>query len=162
MKNTHLQAIAAFGLALALPVALAWYFDVYVNWQQKLFPLALAALGAGAALLTLAALNSLGEHRASALAWKTLLSTVVFMGVLNGISIVVKDVLRQGARNAAIAAVALAAAQLIVLFVLLLRGRREATYLQGAVHQAGKRVLQLQSLQKQDWVYITQDFAHSH
>ena len=32
MKRINLQAIAALGLALALPAALCWYYDVYVLW----------------------------------------------------------------------------------------------------------------------------------
>ena len=118
------QVFAAAALCLGLAAAFAWYYDVYVNWQQKLYPLALAALGVGTVLLTLFTLHALGEHSPLALVWKTLLSTVVFMGVLNGVTAIAREALHLGVQKASVAAMAFCAVQVIVLYALLLHGQR--------------------------------------
>ncbi|MCL2300428.1 MAG: right-handed parallel beta-helix repeat-containing protein [Firmicutes bacterium] len=61
------STLAALGLALALPAALIWYCDVYVNWQPGVFPFAMAAVTLGIAALTLLTLYSRGERKAGAL-----------------------------------------------------------------------------------------------
>jgi len=117
-----LPTLASLALALALPVALCWYYEVYVHWQPKLFPFAVVALLLGCALLTLLTLYSRGERKASALVWKTALSVAVFSGgFLFGVSFLINNVFgREGmAKQAAAVAVPLAAVQVLALFILL-------------------------------------------
>jgi len=114
------QTLAALGLALALPISLCWYYDVYIHWQPGLYPFAVVAVIFGNILLTMLALRARGE-KSKALAWKTLLSSAVFMAVLFTPSSLINNVMHRGAALAANVAVPLAAAQWIVLFVLLLR-----------------------------------------
>jgi hypothetical protein len=114
------QALAALGLAAALAAALAWYYDVYVYWQPKVFPRTLVVLTAGMAALALLTLWMGGERKALALAGKTLLSVVVFTGViLIGVSALINNVIGHAgmARQAAAVAVPLAAAQILVLYI---------------------------------------------
>jgi len=127
-KATTPQILAALGLALALPAALAWYYDTYVNWQPKLYPLAIVAVLLCCAALTLLTLFVRGETK-KAFAWKTLLSVVVFAVVLVGVSGIVNNGIYGGSRPgpsiAAGVALPLATAQLLVLFFLLLRKLRK-------------------------------------
>jgi len=126
MENTKRGAgklLGAAGLSLGTGAILAWYYDVYINWQPKLFALALAALTAGIVLLTLLALQARGERRA-ALAWKTALSAVAFTGVsLVGVSAVINNLIGKGGlnRQACCVAIPLAAMQVAVLLFLFLR-----------------------------------------
>jgi len=71
-------------LGIGMAAALAWYFDVFVNWQQKLYPLAIVAADIMIILLTLCALRAMGERRPLVLLWKTALSMAVFTAVLVG------------------------------------------------------------------------------
>ena len=43
MKKRHLQKALPFLLALALAGVAAWYYDVFVRWNPKVFPFAMAA-----------------------------------------------------------------------------------------------------------------------
>ncbi|MCL2299686.1 MAG: MBL fold metallo-hydrolase [Firmicutes bacterium] len=115
---------AAWGLGLALPAALAWYYDVYVHWQPKLYPFAMAAVSVGVVLLTLLTLHTRGERKALCYVWKAALSLAVFVGgILLGIPLLVKEAFGRSTEQAAAVAIPLAAAQVIVLFALLLRGK---------------------------------------
>ncbi|MCL2299457.1 MAG: right-handed parallel beta-helix repeat-containing protein [Firmicutes bacterium] len=126
MKNPSktLATIAAPGLILTLPAAFLWYYDVYVNWQPKLFPFAVVVLMLGCVLLTLLTLWVRGE-KPKALAWKTALSFAVFCVSLIGVSTAINNWIgpvfygRHMAGLAAGVSLPLAAAQLVVLFVLL-------------------------------------------
>jgi hypothetical protein len=121
MKKRYL-ALALLPPALA--AALAWYYDVYVNWKPNVFPLTMLAVSAGAAALTLLALWARGDRKATALLWKTTLSVAVFTGVsLVGVSTLINNVIGHNhmAKEAAAVALPLAAAQAVVLLVLLLR-----------------------------------------
>ena len=124
MRQWHLQRALPFLMALLLPAALAWYYDVFVNWQQKLYPLAIIAAEIGIILLTLSALRARGEPKPLALLWKTALSMAVFTAVLVGVTAVLKDMLHLGAKRATATALSLLAVQVIVLYILLLRGQR--------------------------------------
>ena len=119
------QLFCVLGLAVGMAAALAWYYDVFVNWQQRLYPLALIAANIGVILLTLFVLKAQGERRSLALLWKAVLSMVVFTGVLVGVTAVIKDVLRRGTQRATVAALLLVGAQVLVLYILLLRGQRK-------------------------------------
>ena len=46
-RRSILQLFSAIALAAALAVALAWYYDVYVNWNPTLFLLSIVALTLG-------------------------------------------------------------------------------------------------------------------
>jgi len=124
------RVLAALGLGAALAAAMAWYYDVYVNWQPRLFPVAVVALSLGVIALTLWALRAGGERKGLTLLWKTLLSLVVFTGViLIGVSAVINNGIyggrKPGPTIAASVALPLAAAYIIVLYVRLLRpGKR--------------------------------------
>ena len=132
MKNEKRRAIGqiaiAMGLGAGIAAAMAWYHGVYVNWQPKAFPYAVAALTAGVLALTLFTLWARGERKA-ALLWKSLLSTAVFAGVLNGVSFLVNNVIghESMARQAAAVALPLCGVQVIVLLFLapraILKGR---------------------------------------
>jgi hypothetical protein len=122
------KALAALGVTAALAAALAWYYDVYVNWRPSIFPFALIAVTLAAAALTLLTLWARGERKAVALLWKTALSTAVFAGVsLSGVSFLINNVIgKEGmARQAANVAVPLAAAQGLVLCALLFPALRK-------------------------------------
>ena len=43
MKKQNLLQALPFLLALALAGVMVWYYDVYVNWNEKVFPFAVAA-----------------------------------------------------------------------------------------------------------------------
>jgi len=127
MKKQQLQKYLPFALALALPAALFWYYDVYVNWNPVLCCIAVAALLLCVAALTLLVLRARGETKPRALAWKTLLSVAVFAAALVGVSGIINNALRIGAKTAAATALPLAAAQILVLFALRLRLPRKPT-----------------------------------
>ena len=116
-----------FALSALLPAALAatlaWYYDVYVNWQPNLYPFAFIAVTIGIAVLTLFLLRARGEARHKVLLWKTLLSVAVFSGlILFGVSFLINNVIGGGsmARLAAAVALPLAAAHILILCILLL------------------------------------------
>ena len=113
--------LAAFCFALVLPAAICWYYDIYVNWQPKIYPFAVVAVLLGNILLTLLTLWVGGERKAAPFIWKTLLSTVVFIATLFTPSLLINNVMHLGATLAANVAVPLVAAHLLVLFVLLVR-----------------------------------------
>ena len=115
---------AALGLALALPTALCWYYDVYVHWQPKIYPFTVIAVMLGCAALTLLLLRVRGE-KPKALAWKTVLSTAIFTAALFLPSSLINNVMHMGAKLAANIAVPLAAAQLLALFILLRKKLRK-------------------------------------
>ena len=126
MKKTP-QALIALGLGAALPAALAWYYDCYVNWKPRTFVFAFIAVAAALAGFTLFTLWARGERKAKALLWKTLLSVFVFAGViLFAVSFVINNVIydAHGAARAAAVALPLAGVQILVLFLLLLRALR--------------------------------------
>ena len=117
--------------AAGLVAAMAWYYDVYVNWQPGLYPFAIAALILGVAALTLQTLWVRGERKAIALVWKAALSVAAFAGVsLCGVSAIINNVIGKEAmaREASMVALPLAGAQILVLCVLalLLPGKRLA------------------------------------
>ena len=125
-KQSTLQTIFSIGLAAAVPAAMAWYCDTYVNWQPGVYPFAVVAALLAAMALSLLVLWARGERK-KALVWKTLLSTLVFATALIAGSAIVNNWIgptyygRHMAETAAAIAVPLAAAQLLVLFALLLR-----------------------------------------
>jgi len=124
MKKTT-QALCALGIGAALAAALVWYYDVYVHWQPKLFPFAVIAVTLGVAALTLLVLWARGERKGPTLLWKTALSVAVFTGVLlMGVSGIINNWIGHAhmARQAAAVALPLCAAQIVLLYVLLLRG----------------------------------------
>ncbi|MCL2299608.1 MAG: glycoside hydrolase family 95 protein, partial [Firmicutes bacterium] len=123
ITRKNLQTLAALGLALALPAALCWYYDVYVHWQPKLYPFAVIAVILGNFLLTLLVLQTRGE-KAKALVWKTQLSVLIFMAALFIPSSIINNVMHKGAALAANAAVSLCAAQLLALYTLVLHRTR--------------------------------------
>ena len=129
-KTRSSQTLASLALALALPAALSWYYDTYVNWQPKIYPLAVVAVLLCCAALTLLTLWTRGEKR-KAIVRKTLLSTIAFAAALVGVSLLINNWIgpafygRLIAKQAAAVALPLAAAQLIVLFALLLRALRK-------------------------------------
>ena len=153
-KATTLQALAALLLPPALTAALAWYYDTYVNWQPRIFPIAFAVVTLAAAALTLFFYWARGERprarkRDLALGWKTLLSTVVFSGViLFGASFLINNVIgrEHKASLAAAVAVPLSIAYLLVLCVVLLR--KNARRLVTALAAGSLTVLLLASLIK--------------
>ena len=119
MMNT----LIALGLLSGMAAALCWFFDVYVNWQQKLFPVALLAVTAGIAALTLFVLQARGET-GSGLVWKTALSAAAFTGViLAGVPAVLRGALGYSTKRATVIALSLAAVQILVLYALFLRAR---------------------------------------
>ena len=125
-RRGALQLFSVLGLVLGLAAALAWYYDSYaVNWQPIAFVLALVAASAGIILLTLLVLRARGEKKRTALAWKITLSMLLFTGViLGGIPAVINNVIGGGkwARQATWIALTLAAAQVLALLYLFLRG----------------------------------------
>jgi len=118
-------ALAAFCLALALPAVICWYYDIYVNWQPKIYPFAVVAVLLGNILLTLLTLWVCGERKAAPFLWKTLLSTVVCSAALFIPSSLINNVMHLGATLAANAALPLVVAHLLVLFVLLVKKLRK-------------------------------------
>jgi len=130
-----LQTLAALGLGATLVAALAWYYDTYVHWQPKVFPIAFAALTLGIAALSLLVFWARGE-RHKALLWKTGVSVAVFSGViLFGVSFLINNVIYKakspGPSIAAAVALPLAAAQIVVLYILLLRVLRKPAVIVG-------------------------------
>jgi len=118
-KQTGIRTtLAALALAIALPAALCWYYDVYVNWQPNVYPLVMAALFAGTLALTLLTLRARGE-RAWPSIWKTLLSFAALGVSIGLVTFLINNVMSLGVRLAANTAVSLCAAQWLVLFVLL-------------------------------------------
>ena len=127
MKNPSKArtSAAALGLGAYLVAALAWYYDVYVHWQSKLYPFAIAAATLGIVALTLLALWARGERKAGALVWKSALSMVIFTGLsLGGVTYLINNVINHegGARQAAAVALPLCALQMLLLYVMLFRG----------------------------------------
>ena len=123
MKKTT-QALIALGFGAALSAALLWYYDAYVHWQPKLYPIAVLTVTAVFAAFALFVLWARGERR-GALAWKTAVCTVIFTGVLLiGVSAIINNWIgRAGmARQAAAVAMPLAVAQIVLLYIMLLRG----------------------------------------
>jgi len=127
MKKTT-QTLCGLGLAVALPAALAWYFDTYVHWQPGLYPIAVAVVLAVFAAFSLFVLRARGEHKAKTLAWKTALCVLVFAAALIGVSAIINNGIYQakspGASVAAAVALPLVGAQIIVMFVLLMHKMR--------------------------------------
>ena len=118
VKNTKLQSASQITLTLilgaGLATGLAWYYDVFVHWQPKVYPFVLAALFVGVLALTLLTLWVRGERKASPLIWKSLLSFAAF-GVSIGLAtFIINNVIGGSARakNAASVALPLAAAQM--------------------------------------------------
>jgi len=120
-KCAHSQLLVTLGLGAGLAAAFAWFCDVFIYWREHVYPFTIIALALGVIALTLFALRSRGERKALALAWKTALSVTVFLVALIGVSGFVNNATRP--RVAVAAAVPLAAAQVLVLF-LLIRGRK--------------------------------------
>jgi len=123
------QNLCALGLSAALPAALAWYYDTYIHWQPQLYPITVVTITLCYIAFTLFTLWARGERKASALAWKTALSTVLLTGIaLIGISAIINNVMhggrQPGPRLAASVALPLAGAQILMLFILLLRALR--------------------------------------
>ena len=102
-KKCHgLYALAALLLCAAMAAAMVWYYDVYVHWQPNVFPVAVIALSLGIAALTLLALWVRGGRKPLRLLWKTLLSAVVFTGViLAGVTFSVNKLLRHSVKQSA-------------------------------------------------------------
>ena len=128
MKHRNiLFTLLALGLGAALVAALVWYCDVYVNWQPKVYPLAVCAAIFGAAALSLLTLAVRGE-KGKALGMKTLLSTAIFAGVLIGVSAIINNGIYGGGKPgpsiAASIALPLASAQVLVLLTLVLHALR--------------------------------------
>jgi len=141
-KRTALYALAALLTPAALAAAMAWYYDVYVNWQPKLYPFAIAAVLLGAAMLTLLLLwvrhvnrgDSRKEKR-PALLWKILSSLLICpLLTLVGLSFLINNVLNNGswARLAASYAIPLSAAymlfQCVLLFTALWKQHRKGAW----------------------------------
>ena len=124
MHTKMMNTLIALGLLSGMAAALCWFFDVYVNWQQKLFPVALLAVTAGIAALTLFVLQASGET-GSGLVWKTALSAAAFTGViLADVPAVLRGAFGFGTKRAAVIALSLAAVQILVLYALFLRAQR--------------------------------------
>ena len=123
------RLLAALGLCFDFGAALAWYYDLYIHWQAKVFSFTITAvivetlLLGQAVLLTLLALRARGETRA-ALARKTALSAGAFaLANLAGAFAVTHYIARGDlAKQAAWVALILAGAQALVLLALFLRG----------------------------------------
>jgi len=111
------QILIALGVGAGMALVLPWYRDVYVNWQPQMFPLAVAALAAGELALTLLLVWARGKRKVWPYLWKPLVSVIVGMGVLNGVSFLINNVIGGSgmARQAAAVALSLYAAQLLVL-----------------------------------------------
>jgi len=111
-------------LTLALAAALTWYYDVFIDWRPKLYPLAIIAVALGVIALTLLALHARGAKK-TALIWKAALSVFVFLAALLGVSFIINNALNNGnaAKLAISVALPLAAAQILVLLVLALQAR---------------------------------------
>ena len=124
-KHTDLQYLLTLALVAGIADAFVWYYDVYVHWRPKLYPFAIAALALGVVVLTLFALCSREERKPLALAWKTALSLVIFLGTLIGVSAIVNNVIGHNhmAKEAAAVAIPLAAAQIVVLCVICFRAQ---------------------------------------
>jgi len=124
-KRSLPQLLAAIGLALGTGAALAWYYDVYVYWQPEVYPFAVATSTLGVVLLTLIVLLARGEKRAGTLVWETVVSGVVFTGViLHAVTAGINFGIGGGsmAAESAWIAVPLAAMQVFVLLYMFLRG----------------------------------------
>ena len=115
----------ALGLALAaaFAVCFAWYYDVYIHWQPKVFPFASAALLAAYLALAALTLTARGTRPAGKFALRASIAFAVFCAALFGVSGVLNNVLYHGGNADLAAAVALplCAAQVLALFILLLR-----------------------------------------
>jgi len=121
-KILNLQTLAALGLGAGLAAAMAWFYQVFVHWDLTLYAIAIVALGIGVILLTLLMLHTRSEKKALHCIWKSTLSVAVFLGMLIGITYLLNNVMYRGAATAANVALPLCAAQLGVLFALLLHG----------------------------------------
>jgi len=122
MKKIDLQTFAALGLGAGLAVAMVWFYHVLVNWNLTQYAIAIVVIAIGVILLTLLALHTRGEKKAVHYIWKTALSVAVFLVVLIGVSYIINNVVYRGAVLAGQAALFLCAAQLCVLFALLVHG----------------------------------------
>jgi len=127
MKNakhrTALEIFIALVLGTGLTAGLAWYYDVFVHWQPRVYPFVLATLSAGVLALTLLTLWVRGERKASPLLWKTLLSFMAFGVSIGLVTFIINNVIGGSARakDAASVALPLTAAQILVLIFLALR-----------------------------------------
>ena len=134
MKRFTRFALAAL-LPAALAATLAWYYDVYVNWQPAVYPFALVTVTIGIAALTLFLLRARGEIKRKVLLWKTLLSAAVFSGViLFGVSFLINNVIGGGnmARLAAAVALPLAVVHIFILCALLFIALRKREFRKSA------------------------------
>jgi len=128
MKPAACRALAqifiALGLGAGFAAVLPWYYDVYVNWQPQAFPYTIVALAVGIIALTLLALWARGERKALPYVWKILLSLVVFLAALLGVSALINNILGHGnmAAQAAAVTLPLCVAQILALFALFLLG----------------------------------------
>ena len=117
------QTLAALGLLAALLAVFAWYYHIYVNWQPSVYPFTVIAVILGMAGLSLFVLWRRGEKK-KALIWKSIACVAAFAVALFGPSTLINNVLRLGARRAALAAMFTVAIQIFVLYMLLLKGRK--------------------------------------
>jgi len=123
------QTLCVLALSAALPAALAWYYDCYINWKPRTFVFAVIVVTLALAAFTLFVLWARGERRAKALIVKTAISAVVFTGViLIGVSAIINNGMyggrKPGPSIAAAVALPLAGIQILVLFIMLLRAMR--------------------------------------
>jgi len=122
-KQTVHSTLASLGLLAALLAIFAWYYHIYVNWQPQIYPLTVIAVILGMAGLSLFVLWRRGEKK-KALIWKSLSCVAAFAVALFGPSTLINNVLRLGARRAALAAMFTVAIQIFVLYLLLLKSRK--------------------------------------
>jgi len=119
MKKQQLQKVLPFLLATALAGVMAWHYDVYVNWNQKVFPFAVAA-----SLLVFLALTVScvwpGKARPGVKCLYILGWFTVFAAVGQGLSYWINNVIHNasgGARPAMRIVLPLLALQVIVLLI---------------------------------------------
>jgi len=121
MKRS-LTVTLALGAALA--ACFAWYYTVYVYWQPKVFPFAVAAITLVFALFSFYVVRAcFPAPRTRALVLRTLACVAVFAALLFGVSTILNNVLHDGLEPtlAAHVALPLSLAQSAVMFALLLR-----------------------------------------
>jgi len=126
-RSKALPTLSALVLGTGLIAALVWYYDVYVNWQPRVYPFVITALVIGVILLTLLVLWLRGEYKVLRLVWKSALSMAIFALVLSVPSYLINNVMKLGAKRAADVTILLAASQLAVLFFILLLALRKQT-----------------------------------
>ena len=107
-------------LGAALAACFAWYYSVYVYWQPKVYPFAVAAVTVVFALFSFYVVRTVGA-RAQVL-W-TIACVVVFAALLFGVSTILNNVLHNGLEPvlAANTSLPLCLAQTAVMLALLLR-----------------------------------------